>query len=236
MQPVIQSLTLLCLFAFAALAQTPQEADRLFTYGEDSTKDIQALGLATRALQTDANNYQWLWRAARGHYYAGDAAKGADRLKNYQAGISYGVRATAAEPNAAEGHFWLGANYGGFGEEKGGVRALGPAKKVRAEMETVLKLNDRYAEGGAYLALGELDRQVPRLFGGNLNRAITRLETGVKLIPPNLELKYSLAQAYRDAGRKDDARRTLNDIISGTARKASERGVQTKARTLLAKL
>lgn len=236
MRNAIQSLTLLCLFAFAALAQTPQEADRLFTHGEDSTKDIQSLGIATRALQTDANNYQWLWRAARGHYYAGDAAQGADRLKNYQAGISYGLRATAAEPNAAEGHFWLGANYGGFGEEKGGIKALGPAKKVRAEMETVLKLNDRYAEGGAYLALGELDRQVPRLFGGNLNRAITRLETGVKLVPQNLEMKCSLAEAYRDAGRKDDARRMLNEIIGGKARKSAERDVQDKARTLLTKL
>ncbi len=236
MRNATQSLTLLCLLAFAALAQTPPETDRLFTYGEDSTKDIQALGVATRALQTDANNYQWLWRAARGHYYAGDAAKGADRLKNYQAGISYGLRATAAEANAAEGHFWLGANYGGVGEEKGGVKALGIVKKVRAEMEIVLRLNERYAEGGAYLALGELDRQLPKLFGGNLNRAITRLETGVKLIPPNLELKHSLAQAYRDAGRKDDARRTLNEIISGSARKASERDVQTKARKLLTQL
>jgi hypothetical protein len=236
MHPVIQSLTLLCLLALTTLAQTPPDADRLFTHGEDASKDIQALGMATRALQTDANNYQWLWRAARGHYYAGDAAKGPDRLKNYQAGISYGLRATAAEPNAAEGHFWLGANYGGVGEEKGGVRALSIVKKVRAEMEAVLRLNDRYAEGGAYLALGELDRQVPRLFGGNLNRAITRLESGVKLIPQNLELKYSLAQAYRDAGRKDDARRVLNDIANGTARRASERSVQTKARALLTKL
>ena len=45
-----------------------------------------------------------------------------------------------------------------FGEEKGGVKALGPAKKVRAQMEIVLRLNDRYAEGGAYLALGAAGR------------------------------------------------------------------------------
>ena len=236
MRTALQSLTLLCLLVVAALAQTPQEADRVFTHGEDANKDIQVLGIATRALQTDANNYQWLWRAARGHYYAGDAAKGAGRLKNYQAGISYGLRAAAAEPNAAEGHFWLGANYGGFGEEKGGVKALGPAKKVRAEMEAVLRLNDRYAEGGAYLALGELDRQLPKLFGGNLKRAITRLETGVKLVPQNIEMKYALAQAYQDAGRKDDARRMLNEIIRGNARKSAERGVQDKARKLIAKL
>jgi FimV-like protein len=236
MKDVLHSLLWLCLLALSGWAQTVQEADRLFTYGENASQDLQALGIATTALHSDADNYQWLWRAARGHYYAGDAAKGAERLRHYQAGISYGQRATAREPNAAEGHFWLGANYGGFAEERGGVKALSTVKKVRAEMEAVLRLNASYADGSAYLALGELDRQVPRLFGGNLKRALTRLESGVKVAPNNLEMKYALAQAYQDDGRKDDARRWLNEVISGKARKTSERGVQEKARKLLAKL
>lgn len=236
MRDAIHMLLGLCLLAISSLAQSVQEADRLFTHGENASQDLQALGLVTNALQTDANNYQWLWRAARGHYYAGDAAKGAERLKQYQAGIGYGQRATAREPNAAEGHFWLGANYGGFSEEKGGVKALSTVKKVRAEMEAVLRLNASYADGSAYLALGELDRQVPRLFGGNLKRAITRLETGLKVAPQNLEIKYALAQAYQDDGRKDDARRLLNEVISNQPRKPAERGVQEKARKLLAKL
>jgi Tfp pilus assembly protein PilF len=99
-----------------------------------------------------------------------------------------------------------------------------------------LRLNANYAEGSAYLALGELDRQVPGLFGGDLKRSINRLETGVKVAPQNLEMKYVLAQAYQEAKRIEDARRMLNEVINGHARKASERRVQEKARTLLSKL
>lgn len=236
MRYVIQTLTLLACLAISAWAQSYQDADRLFTNGEDASKDLQALGIATRAVQSSPNDYQWLWRAARGHYFVGDASKGAERLRNYQAGVSYGQRATAAQPNAVEGHFWLGANHGGVGEEKGGIRALSIIKKVRAEMESVLRLNANYAEGSAYLALGELDRQVPGLLGGDLKRAINRLETGVRVAPQNLEMKYVLAQAYQEAKRIEDARRLLNEVINGSARKRAERNVQIKARALLAKL
>lgn len=236
MHRLFLAILLLCLSPCVALSQTFQEADHLFTLGEDSQRDQQALAVIEKALASDGNNYQWLWRAARVRYYLGDNAPKADKLKHYESGIGYGQRATAREPNAAEGHFWLGANYGGYSEVKGAFSALATIKKIRAEMETVLRLNAGYANGNAYLALGELDRQLPRLLGGNLKRAITRLEAGLKAAPQNLEIKYALAQAYQEDGRKEDARRQLNELTQAAARTRTERHVQTKARTLLAKL
>ena len=138
-----------------------------------------------------------------------------------------------------EGHFWLAANYGGFSEQKGALKALQMVKKIRAEMETVLRLNDRYMDGGAYLALGEMDKELPRIVGGNLSRAITRLEQGLKVAPQNLELKLAMAEAYLEDGRKEDARRQLQEIISRSvnpSRAKSDRAIQDKARKMLAKL
>jgi tetratricopeptide (TPR) repeat protein len=224
------------LCACAAFGQAFQEADRLFTYGEDASRDQQAWGVIERALASDGNNYQWLWRAARVRYYLGDAAPKANKLKHFESGIGYGQRAIGLQPNAAEGHFWLGANYGGYSEVKGAFSALATVKKIRAEMETVLRLNAGYEDGRAYLALGELDRQLPRLLGGNLKRAITRLEAGLKLAPHNLEMKYALAQAYQEDGRKEEARRQLNELLQAAARNRAERHIQDKARTLLAKV
>lgn len=224
------------LFASAAFAQAFQEADHLFTYGDDASRDQQALAVIEKALANDGNNYQWLWRAARARYYVGDEARKADKLKHFESGIGYAQRAVGQLPNAVEGHFWLGANYGGYSEVKGAFSALATVKKIRAEMETVLRLNAGYEDGRAYLALGELDRQLPRLLGGNVGRAITRLETGVKVAPRNLEMKYALAQVYQENGRKEDARRQLNELTQAAARNRAERNVQEKARKLLAKL
>ena len=223
------------LLAYSVFAQSFQETDRLFSYGEDQARDRQALALSEKALLTDGNNYQWLWRAARAHYYIGDEAPSAEKLKHFESGIGYAQRAVALQPNAAEGHFWLGSNYGGYSEIKGMFAALQTVKKIRTEMETVLRLNDRYEEGRAYLALGELDRQLPRLLGGNLKRAVTRLEQGLKVAPQNLELKYTLAQAYQESGRAADARLQLNELLQVATRNRSERHLQDKARRLLAK-
>ncbi len=225
----------IALFACASAAQTFQEADRLFTYGDDTGRDQQALAVIEKALGSDGNNYQWLWRAARACYYVGDEAK-ADKLKHFESGIGYAQRAVAQLPNAVEAHFWLGANYGGYSEVKGAFSALATVKKIRAEMETVLRLNAAYADGSAYLALGELDRQLPRLLGGNVKRAITRLEEGLKVAPRNLEIKFALAQAYQETGRNEDARRQLNELIQAAPRNRAERNIQEKARKLLAKL
>jgi len=251
MRNIILSLVTLCLLFTAAPAQGEsraasaappnpfQEADSLFTFGEDVARDKQSLAVVERGLAADGGNYQWLWRAARGYYYVGDEAGKNEKLGYFQKGIDVAQRAIAARPDGVEGHFWLGANYGGYSEEKGALKALQTVKKVRAEMETVLRLDDRYNDGGAYLALGEMDRELPRIVGGSLSRAISRLEQGVKVAPNNLEMKLSLARAYQEDGRREDARRQLQEILARTinpSRAHTERNVQQKARQLLGKL
>ena len=234
----------MCSLLVAAVAQTRpanpfQEADHLLTVGESLERDKQSLAVIERALTTDGNNYQWLWRAARAYYYVGDGSAKNEKNSYFQKGIDAGQRAVAALPNAVEGHFWLAANYGGASEQVGALKALQTVKKIRAEMETVLRLNDRYNDGGAYLALGEMDRQLPRIVGGNLKRAITRLEQGIKIAPQNLELKIALAEAYKEDGRKEDARRQLQEVANrpaGASANITERHARERAQRLLAKL
>ncbi|MCG3163782.1 MAG: hypothetical protein JMDDDDMK_05233 [Acidobacteria bacterium] len=213
-----------------------QEADRLFTFGEDTGRDKQSLGLIERALAGNGRDYQWLWRAARAYYYAGDDAAESEKLSHFEKGISAAQRAVAEQPNAVEGHFWLAANYGGYSEQKGALKALAMVKKIRAEMETVLRLDARYHHGGAYLALGEMDRQLPRIVGGNLTRAIQRLEQGLGVAPDNLEMKLALAQAYQETGRKEDARRHFQEIAQKQVKTRADRDVQEKAKRLIGKL
>ncbi len=235
-----QSKTTLAEASKAATYVNPfQEVDSLMTFGEDVERDKRSLAIAEKALAGNGGNYQWLWRVARACYFVGEGAGNNDKLRHFDRGIQLGERAISQQPNAVEAHFWLAVNYGGYAEQKGVFKALRMVKKIRAEMETVLRLNDRYHEASAYHALGEMDRQLPRLFGGNLQRAIERLEQGVKIAPDNLQMKFVLAQAYKDAGRKEDAHRQLQDIIGrqiNPSRAKSERSTQEKARQLLNKL
>jgi tetratricopeptide (TPR) repeat protein len=223
----------------AAHVNSYHQVDNLMTFGEDSERDKQSLAIAEKGLAGDGGNYQWLWRVARACYFVGDGAGRDDKLRLFDRGIEVGQRAISLQPESVEAHFWLAVNYGGYAEQKGAFKALRMVKKIRAEMEAVLRLNDRYHEASAYHALGEMDRQLPRIFGGDLQRAITRLEQGVKLAPDNMQMKFVLAQSYKDAGRKEDARRQLQDIIGrqiNPSRARSERSTQEKARQLLNRL
>jgi tetratricopeptide (TPR) repeat protein len=209
------------------------------TFGESLERDKQSLAMAERFLANDGRNYQLLWRVARACYFVGDNVAKAEKLRYFELGMNAGQRAIAREPNAVEGHFWLAVNYGGYADQKGVFKSLQMVKKIRAEMENVLRLNDRYYDGNAYLALGEMDRQLPRIIGGNLGRAISRLEQGLRVAPDNLEMKLSLAQAYLEKGRKEDARRQLEDLLKrqiNPSRANAERGTQEKARQMLKKL
>lgn len=223
--------------AFVPVLPDPiREADRIFSHGEDATRERQALAVIESALANDQHNYQLLWRMARSCYYVGDEAPSAEKVKYFERGIDAGKKAVAMQANAVEGHFWLGVCYGGYAEVKGALKALTTVKKIRAEMETVLRLNDRYEDASAYLALGEMDRELPRLFGGSTSRAISYLEKGVSLAPKNTGIRLALARAYLDADRRDEARRQLQEILQtpvNPARAKEQRSVQEKARRLL---
>src|SRR5215831_13071918 len=74
------------------------EADGLFAYGEDMERDRQALGIIERALETRADEYQLLWRAARVYYHVGDDAEGSEQHDYFARGIAVGQRAIARQP------------------------------------------------------------------------------------------------------------------------------------------
>lgn len=215
-----------------------EQIDRLFSYGEDPARDRQAFAIVEGAVAPGTTDYQLLWRAARGYFYAGEEARDKEKkIAFYDRGISYGERAVGADANRAEGHFWLGANYGGASEQKGAFNALRMIGRIRDEMEAVTRLQPGYEDARAYQALCELDRQLPRLLGGNNSRAIRYGEQGLRHAPHNPELKLALARAYLEAKRRDEARRQLQEIIAlkvNPKRARAEREAQEEARRLLA--
>src|SRR5262245_9289554 len=214
------------------------DADALFSYGEDTARDLQALATLTRALVTDAHNYQVLWRAARAYYQVGDDISDNEKQRYFERGIEMGQRAVAQQPAGVEGHFWLAANYGGLSAIQGIWRAFQMVKHVRAEMETALRLQPDYENGSAYRALGEISRQLPGVLGGNLKRAIAYFEQGLRVAPQNMRLKLALAKAYLEAGQREASQQLLVEILQMPVRPASvhaDQRAQDKARQLLRK-
>jgi len=188
-------------------------ADELFSEGRDPARDREALTVL-EAAGSASDDYDLLWRQVRvAHQVAQNAAED-ERRKLLETAIGRGERAVRLQPSRVEGHYWLGACYGSYAEARGGFKAWRLASKLRTEMEAAVRLQPDFEGGDAFLALGELDLQLPGLFGGSRSRAIARMEEGLKVSPENLELRLTLARGYQQDGRRADARRLLETVVA----------------------
>jgi hypothetical protein len=189
-------------------------AEPLYDQREELPKIRQAVALLRQARTADYGSYEAAWKLSRADYYLGEhTTDDSEREDIFREGIDAGKVAIQLQPNKADGHFWLGANYGGSGAHST-LASLSTVEDIRQEMETVLKLDEGYNSGSAYLGLGQLYLQAPRVLGGDSAKAISYLEKGLKFGANNALLRLRLAEAYAATNRDDDARKQIAVILS----------------------
>lgn len=216
-----------------------KQADERYAVREDVAKVREGQTLLREARAAAPDNYDAAWRMARISYVLGDedSLGKNEREAAFREGQTAGEEAARIKPDKPEGHFWLGANLGGYAELKGPLSGIAAAKRVREEMETVLKIDDAYQGGSAYMALGQLDTELPSMLGGDAKRAVATLEKGLRVGDQNSLLRLALARAYLATNRADDARKQLNFILQmkpSPEYMAEYKDTQMQARQLLA--
>ncbi|HWP53695.1 MAG TPA: TRAP transporter TatT component family protein [Pyrinomonadaceae bacterium] len=212
------------------------QADQFYRERDDLRRLEQGIVLLRQAATTDPNSYEANWRLAKFSYYLARHTDGEYRDRALRDGINAGTMAAQLQPGKPDGHFWLGANYGGALESGSfGLASLGD---VRKEMETVLKIDEGYQNGSAYMVLGLVDLKAPKIVGGDPQRAVTEMERGLQFGKTNAFLRLHLAEAYQAVGRTTEAREQLNAILSMTPDPdylPELKEAQTQAQELLAK-
>jgi tetratricopeptide (TPR) repeat protein len=191
------------------------QADGLYAQREDLARVRQGLTLLRRARAADQNSYDVAWRIAQFDYYLGAHTKEREeRDKAFEEGIEAGKRAVALQDNRPEGHFWLGANHGGVAQTSllGGLAEI---DDIREQMQAVVRVDEGYQSGSAYMVLGQVELEAGRMMGDPA-QAVEYLEKGLKLGPNNALLRLRLAQAYIKVNRKEDARKQLDALIKAT--------------------
>jgi tetratricopeptide (TPR) repeat protein len=220
---VLVTLTLLCFLAVPAAlparaqatGSLTQQSDDLYAERGDLAKAKAALAKLDEALTAKEDAYGIYWRMARAEYWIGDHTADNNAKKQiFQKGIDLAKKAIELDTNKVEGHFWLGVNYGVYGEAKGVLKSLFLVKPIKEEMRRVLEIDPAYDRGGADRILGRVYHEVPGLFGGDEKKSLEHLLKAVEYGPRvGLNLLY-LADTYIDLKRIDDARKTLETILT----------------------
>jgi tetratricopeptide (TPR) repeat protein len=192
------------------------EAEPLYDGREDMTKARTCVTALRQAHAADYGNYEAAWKLARAAFYVGDRTDNeSERDAMFKEGTDAGKAAVQLQPNKPEGHFWLGANYGGSAAHST-LSNLSSFQDIKGEMETVLKLDEGYQGYSAYLGLGRLYLQAPKMLGGDPAKAVDYLEKGVKLNPTNTLMRSELAEAYEALDRPSEAKKQIETVMSTT--------------------
>ncbi|HJQ30854.1 MAG TPA: TRAP transporter TatT component family protein [Pyrinomonadaceae bacterium] len=195
-------------------AEYVAQADQLYAGREDLNNIRRAVILLAQARAYDPGSYDAAWRLAKfDSYLATHTDERDSREKAFREGIRAGKDAVSLKGDRPEGHFWLGANYGQSAEA--GL-LLATVDDIRNEMETVLRLDEGYQDGSAHMVLGLVYLKAPGLLGGDPRKAVEEMEKGLRFGEGNAFLRLHLAEAYLAVGRKADARRQLEAILSMT--------------------
>ena len=197
-------------------------ADQFYAGRADLIKVRQAVVALRQAQGDHPSDYDIAWRLAKYNYYLGaHSPEPLEQEKAFRDGIEAGKQAVQLQDGKPDGHFWLGANYGGTAQNSL-LAGLSEIDDIKREMETVLKLDERYESASAYMVLGQVYLEAPRLLGGNVQKAIDYLEKGIKIGPDNTLLRVKLAQAYAEAHRNDEAQKQIDTLMTMKAKPGYE--------------
>src|SRR5262245_45125778 len=98
-------------------ADPKAQADDFYAQRADVMKVRQAIIVLRQAFTANPADYEIAWRLARANYYLGThSPDDTETERAFREGTEAGKEAVKLDASRPEGHFWLGANYGGNAE------------------------------------------------------------------------------------------------------------------------
>ena len=127
-----------------------------------------------------------------------------------------------AHPERAEPLVWVGIVQSSHAGAKGGLGALGLAKKARASLESALARDPQVLGGSAYTSLGTLYYKVPGfpLGFGNKDKAQELLRKALSVNPDGIDPNYFYAEYLYKQGRYAESMQYLEQATKAAPRRS----------------
>lgn len=205
-------------FSVSLFSQEPEE---LIAQGDKLYAEMKDLATAKEAREKyqeaviKARSYEAYWRLARILYYIGKNTESKkERMIIFSQGVYYGKKAVTSEPEKPDGHYWLGVNYGVFGETKGVLKSLSLVKPIKQAMNKVIELDRGYEDGGPDRVLGRVYFKLPGIAGGSKKKSLEHLLKSKELGPNDPLTRCYLADTLLSQDEVAKAREELEFVLS----------------------
>jgi tetratricopeptide (TPR) repeat protein len=132
------------------------------------------------------------------------------RLALYEEGEKLAREAADLDDSNADAHFAIFANMGRRLVIEGAINPFS-LLKVNRSLDRCLELNPNHSD--ALAARGGMYRQLPRILGGNLNKAEENLKRSIELDPQATGARIELARTYHEMGEDQKALPLLQQAL-----------------------
>jgi len=116
-------------------------------------------------------------------------------------------------PGRPEGHYWLGVDYGVYGQAKGVLSGLSLVGSIKDEMNKELAIDPSYDDGGPDRALGRMYYELPGIFGSGKQKSLEQLLKSERMGPCVGLTRIYLADTYLALKDVAKARQDLEFVI-----------------------
>ncbi len=206
-----------------------EEHDAAFKLrGEDAAGHAKLMKLIDDAIARNPKDFEAWWRKAQLLcWQANGQADGSDLKAAYgKACMNAGEKAATLKPDDARGHYWCGVGIGVYSEGVGILTALteGLEGKFRDQVQTAMKLDEGYNDGGARQLWGRFFFKLPWP-KRDVDESIKQLTQANKEHPNNLRTRLFLADSLDKDGKGDQAKALIKSIEEFTPRDAEDKRV-----------
>ena len=206
-------------FSIPLFSQKPEEliaqGDKLYAEMKDMATAQEALSKYREALSKAEDKYEAYWRTSRILFFIGDHTESKKEKKTiFSQGIYYAKKAVALEPEKPDGYYWLGVNYGVYGEAKGVLKSLSLVDDIKEAMNKVIELDREYEDGGPDRVLGRVYFKLPGFAGGDKKKSLEHLLKSKEIGPNDPLTRCYLADTYLALKEVDKAREELEYVLN----------------------
>ncbi len=178
------------------------------TLFNEAERILDALILDSKIMQDEI-----FWRKSHLCFERGYALKENTKKKVWhERGEKLAKFAIEKNPNNPEAHFWFALNKAAIGKINGVLNSLFMVDDLKKESQKVIELDPKHA--GAHMLLGEIYKSLPGLFGGDKKKAIDEFKIAIEKDSLFTATYVILAKTYRDIDKIEEAKKTLNKLLS----------------------
>jgi tetratricopeptide (TPR) repeat protein len=164
-----------------------------------------------------------------------------EREKRYEVLAAKAHRVSETFADRSEALIWEGIITASWAGAKGGLGALGLAKKAKSLYESAIKIDGNALDGSAYTSLAVLYDKVPGwpIGFGDKDKARELLQKGLSLNPKGIDPNFFYGELLSETDHADEALTYLERALQAPprpGRQISDAGRREEVRALIAKI